>query len=475
MATTMKKFALTIFFILLASPAWTNTYFLAPASGGGSDSNNGTSASTPWLSPNHPVNCGDTIIAAASTAYSASNFGAGRWGTVSCPAGNNVAWLKCVTFDACKITSSSVHAMIVTSSFWGIQGWETTTTSGSSYGCFVLQSSVNHIVFANDIANGCMGGGFTSFNIGGASADYIVYVGDIAYNAAQGSGACFSGFNIYQPKASDTAPGTHMYIAGNFAWANEDPSPCAGGSPTDGEGIIIDTFDGSQGGGTGYTQQTVVTNNITVGNGGRGVEVFNDKTAAAQTPVYLEHNTTWHNNNATNQNWSGCGEIQIGSAQNVIVMYNLAVTSSSTGCGSNTIYPFSVENSSSITVNNNWGHSVSGTTGFTFNSSGFSFGSANLFNTDPAFANPTTPGAPNCSGFGNVPACMATLIADFKPSASGASTYGYQVPLPTSVSDPLFPQWLCNVNLPAGLVTSGCLSSSSSAPAPPTITNVTVQ
>src|ERR1700719_2855781 len=80
----MKKFALTILFILLASPAWATTYFLAPVSGGGSDSNNGTSASTPWLSPNHAVNCGDVIIAAASTSYSSANFVDGKWGTVTC-------------------------------------------------------------------------------------------------------------------------------------------------------------------------------------------------------------------------------------------------------------------------------------------------------------------------------------------------------------------------------------------------------
>jgi len=475
LTTKMKEFVLTILFILLASPAWATTFFLAPASGGGNDSNNGTSASTPWLTPNHAVNCGDVIIAAASTSYSAADFGSGKWGTVSCPAGNNVAWLTCATFDACKITSSTVHAMIVSASFWGVQGWENHTTSGNSFGCFVIQSSVNHIIFANDIANGCTGGGFTSFNIGGASADYIVYVGDIAYNAASGSGACFSGFNIYQPKASDTAAGTHMYVAGNFAYANQDPSPCAGGSPTDGEGIIIDTFDGSQGGGNDYAQQTVVSNNITIGNGGRGVEVFNNKSGSSHAPVFLEHNTTWDNNNATNQNWSGCGEIQIGSALNVTATFNLAMASSSTGCGSNTIYSFSVENADgTVTVNNNWGHAAAGTAGFTFNSSGFSYGSANVFSTDPGFLNPSTPGAPSCNGFANVPACMATMISDFKPTVSGASAYGYQTPLTTNVSDPLFPQWLCNVNLPAGLVTMGC-ATSSSLPAPPTNISATVK
>jgi hypothetical protein len=52
---------------------------------------------------------------------------------------------------------------------------------------------------------------------------------------------------------------------------------------------------------------------------------------------------------------------------------------------------------------------------------------------------------------------MGTIIADFQPT-TGASAYGYQTPASGNVSDPLFPKWLCNVNLPKGLVTMGCLS-----------------
>src|ERR1700746_1912547 len=109
----MKKFFLTFLLLLLASPAWATTYFLAPASAGGNDANSGTSAGSPWLSPNHSLNCGDVIIAAASNSYSASNFGFGEWGTVTCPGGNNVAWLECAAFDACKINTSSQNAMSI--------------------------------------------------------------------------------------------------------------------------------------------------------------------------------------------------------------------------------------------------------------------------------------------------------------------------------------------------------------------------
>jgi hypothetical protein len=33
---------------------------------------------------------------------------------------------------------------------------------------------------------------------------------------------------------------------------------------------------------------------------------------------------------------------------------------------------------------------------------------------------------------------------------------GYQIPSSTAISDPMFPQWLCNANIPTGLVTLGC-------------------
>src|ERR1700722_1869477 len=158
----MKKFAFSVLLIFFASPAWATTYYLAPASGGGNDSNKGTSASSPWLTPNHAVNCGDVILAAASTAYAYTNFFSGKWGMVTCPTGDNVAWLKCVTFDACKILSSGGNAgMNVDRPYWGVQGWEVSITSNTTAGCFLAvpnyetQILVHHVIFANDIANGC--------------------------------------------------------------------------------------------------------------------------------------------------------------------------------------------------------------------------------------------------------------------------------------------------------------------------------
>jgi len=473
----MRKIALAILFTLITSPAWATTYYLAPASGGGNDSNNGTSASAPWLTPNHAVTCGDTITATASASYLAANFQSGHWGTVTCPAGNNVAWLNCATFAACKINSSSGDGIAVTASYWGVQGWEV-TTSGVFAGCFSAKppdnaTTVHHIIFANDIANGCSSGGVVSYIMGTGSVDYLAFVGNIVYNGAQDGSYCYSGISIFEPHNVDALPGTHIYIAGNLTYNNVEPNPCAGGIPTDGEGIILDTFDAQP-----YTGQTVVDNNIAIFNGRAGFETGGRGTTSAK--IYFRHNTAYGNNTDSAINNTACGGDMMflagtGNTSQAEMFFNLSRTSAATGCNGSAYYAFFVyRGDGTDNIYNNWGYGVGGNNTSSSNSGTFSFGTNNTLGVDPVFANATDPGAPSCGGFTSVPACMATVIANFTPTVAAAKAYGYQIPLTTAVYDPLFPRWLCNVNLPTGLVTMGCLAASS-LPASPTITRVTVQ
>src|SRR5579859_1570684 len=134
---------------MLSAPAWATSYFISPS---GSDSNNGLSSGTPWLSPNHSLNCGDTISAAAGT-YSSANFQTGHWGTVTCAGNNNVAWLICATFDGCKLSSTTGDAMWIDKSYWGVVGWEATTSTTTVGACFHIgpNSNVNihHIIMAD--------------------------------------------------------------------------------------------------------------------------------------------------------------------------------------------------------------------------------------------------------------------------------------------------------------------------------------
>jgi hypothetical protein len=444
-------------------------YYLSPS---GSDSAAGTS-SAPWLTPNHALSCGQTITALPGT-YAAANFQSGHWGTVSCPAGNNVVWLQCQTFDACKITSASGDAMWVDQSYWGVQGWENSTSVTANGACFHAgpsgSSTIHHIIFANDVANGCMGGGFTAYRASTtASVDYLAFVGDVAYNAAQGSGACYSGLNIYEPIASDTNTGTHMFVAGNFAYANVDGDPCAGTAPTDGEGVNLDTFDFDQGGGTPYTQQAVVENNISVLNGGRGVYAENNAAGTTHAPIYFRYNTLFGNNSQASQaSCSGNGDLSTYNALNLTATYNLVQTDSATMCSSpQAKYAMAVSAvNPSVVFDYNFADGVGGNNTYIYTGDGFTFGPHNVIGTNPAYVNAANPGPPSCSGTANAPACMATLRSNFTPTITAALPYGYQAPQSGSVNDPLYPAWLCNVTLPPGLVTPGCSAASPQAATP---------
>jgi hypothetical protein len=448
--------------ILLTVPVYAQTTYYMTT--GGNDSNSGT-VSSPWASPNHALNCGDVIQASAGT-YAASNFQSGKWGTVTCPAGNSVAWLKCAMFDACKISAGSNYGMYVDHSYWGVQGWEATSTS-SGFTCFAAappssspSANIHHIIFANNVANGCGGGGVNTFASGSYSVDYIVIAGNIAYNSAQNSLNCYSGISIYEPAATDSAPGTHIYIAGNFSYGNVDPSTCASNPSTDGDGIILDTFNGFA-----YCKQVAVENNVMVANGGHGFEkqgyVTNPSCAA---PTSVTNNTVWGNLSAIAASTSLCVEWLINEDYGITGTANIVQPNTASGCGSHTVIAMDAYNTSGTasgprpasSVSGNWSGPFTGATNtYVYNSDGntFSFGS-NTTGTSPSFANAVAPGAPSCSGFANVPACMSTVVADFTPTNGSALSYGRQAP--GTVSDPLFPQWLCNVNLPAGLVTMGC-------------------
>lgn len=448
------------------------TYYIAPASGGGSDRNDGLTASTPWLTPNHSLDCGDLILAAAGD-YDAQYFNVGSWGSVSCPKSNNVAWLKCAKFDSCHISTSTLSAGIwIDRSFWGVQGWEVTTqkNGGLEPSCFVVSPNwnnpveVHHVILADNIANGCQGGGISITNHPGLmiGVDYLAIIGNIAYNATQGSSECFAGISIYAPIQSDSVPGTHIYLAGNFAWNNWNPDTCAGGPATDGEGIILDEIDASnQSLPTPYAAQIVADNNILIANGGPGLQIdHNNVGSGPWATIYSRHNTMWGNNHDLTVAGYGHGEWLIGEVNNTHSTFDLGVTNIAKGGSGSPVYAFFVIDSPTGTdsVSQSWGYSASGTNADALVSPGFSFGSSNTFGTAPDLKDRVIPPAPSCSAYATVAGCMATVINDFTPDNTAAKDFGYQVPGTTAVSDPLFPKWLCGVtHIPGRLVTMGCL------------------
>ena len=437
----MKLLYTLVIALFLAFPLHGATYYMSTT---GSDGNDGLTLGTPWATPNHAVNCGDVVQAAVGN-YSAQSIS----GTATCAGANNVAWLTCAIFLGCKVAiTGATNGIMITSNAWGVQGWEVDATS--STGVFFGTYTAHHVIFANDVA---VGGGSGGFDTGGAGADdYLIVVGCIAYNSTTSSAHCYSGIDIYEPTDRDTLPGTHIYVAGNFAWDNLNPNPCQSGTPTDGNGILFDSLNV-----TSYSQQIVAENNILVFNGGRGLQT-NGSQAGGKT--YFRHNTTALNNTDASQT-TICSEIAVNNSYNTEIYLGILQTNSPTSCGGSATYPTRIYPGTSTHVYQDWEYDSQGNYSGCLGCGAFTYGPNNTTGTSAAFFNPVDPGSPSCGSFASVPACMATMIANFKPTAAGAAAYGYQIPSSASVYDPLFPQWLCNVNLPAGLVTMGCLTGSS--------------
>jgi hypothetical protein len=472
----MRTVLFGLLMLLLALPARAASYFISPS---GVDTNNGLSTGAPWLTPNHAVNCGDTITAAAGT-YSSTNFVQNKWGTVTCPLANNVAWLQCITFDTCKISATNGYqGMELDQSFWGVQGWE--VTAAGSYGtCFFSQPysgvEITHIIFANNVANGCDNYGIAvNYDSPTAGVDYIAIVGNIIYNAARlGTEGCGSGISVLEPVQSDTAAGTHIFIAGNVSYSNIDPNPCDGTAPTDGEGIILDGL-----GVHGYTQQVALLNNITIFNGSEGI--LNGGYGGPGTAhVYIDYNTSY--DNISDPNDTCCnydvGEISFLAGYNASTLgyngeasHNLVALPPSSNGGSTNAYGMSiVYGDGSSTADYNWIYGGPGAKNtVVYGSPGFTYGTHNITGTNPNFSNPTAPGAPSCTGKASTADCMSTVIANFVPGASGAAAYGYQAVSNVSITNALFPAWLCSgtvliSGMPANIVTPGCGTTSSTTP-----------
>jgi hypothetical protein len=215
-----------------------------------------------------------------------------------------------------------------------------------------------------------------------------------------------------------------------------------------------------------YSQQAVLDNSMSIQASGPGnVVEFNQNNianpAGPYAHIYIRRVTSW--NSATGANFFGstnAGEFMLYQTELTEVFSSIGQTNTVGigGDGANpefAFYVFKGDGTDHVYQNNTY--SAGGNFTSAVSSTGFSFG-PNNFTSNPAFANAVLPGAPSCGSSASVPACMATVIANFAPTNAAAKAYGYQVPQSASVYDPLFPQWLCNVNLPAGLVTMGCFT-----------------
>ena len=230
---------------LFSLPTGDVIHYISPT---GSDAANGLTTGTPWLTANHAMHCGDVIIAAAGS-YT-TQFQQSKWGAVSnCPSttggldgtgGVYFAVVLCAgpVMTSCSINGGNGEAARIDSNNWAMEGFQGTSTASTGTACFTGSSSVtmsgtslHHIAFINDIASTCAHDGFNTYpyfaDTGAGSVDQTAVVGVAAFAAAQNNAFCNSGVSMIPTNGPDSSAGTHVFVAGVFAWHNID-SPCSG-------------------------------------------------------------------------------------------------------------------------------------------------------------------------------------------------------------------------------------------------------
>jgi hypothetical protein len=463
-----------------------HTYYISPT---GSDRNPGT-ASSPWATPNHAVVCGDVIIAAAG-AYT-SQFGVNEWGTVSgCPSSSGgltaspggiyFATLLCAgpTITSCQVGSTSYASepFRVGASNWAIEGFSAsmkpTVTGDCFHGTSDIASATHHIAFINDIASNCGDSGFGTSFYGSVGLDQSAVVGAISYNGSpsQSSSICSSGVSMIPANGTDTSTGTHVFVAGYFGWKNINAATGAGCN-TDGAGIIFDSWSCPPSGGTAYKYQGVAEQNVVWANGGPGFEVFPNCTSNGDRTQVIVFNNTAYGDFQDPKHGSGSGEFLLGSvgpsgaglysaSNNIFVATNPADFANATWCNNSTNPAAADCNSTFIKVSANYfWNSSPGTVNVVGNpntdvyingvhtATTYPFGT-NIYST-PGLASPKSlpTGAPNCSAYTNVEACMNdpagyNVYGHVTPSG-GAVGHGYQPP-GSCAADAYYPTWLKGV------------------------------
>jgi hypothetical protein len=328
---------------LFANPFYTcvNNYYVATT---GSDSNSGTQAS-PWLTIQHADSAGAGRSAGDCVNIAPGTYAAGiqptHGGNLASATGYVV--YRCQTLDGCKITASGGNAdpaFNISSTGSGpnylvLDGFELAASSMTLFGVGVELyfpngtdtggTTSHHIWVINNIIHG-----YGQAGVGTGGGDYNYFLHNLAYNntnvacSAQGSGfgiVIARAFAGYTPTAADLAWAPfHNVIAFNVAHDNiiNQCGTAANPYDTDGNGIIIDTFNNAGSTNVDYPYQTLVANNVTWNDGGKGVHIFRSDN------VTVANNTAYNNNLDPFNNGIGRGEIDSIESQNNVFLNNIA-------------------------------------------------------------------------------------------------------------------------------------------------------
>ncbi len=207
----------------------------------------------------------------------------------------------------------------------------------------------NHLRILNNIIGECGGGGVAAI-----MSDYVTISGNTIYDASWYSIYGTSPISTLEDWNSDSSTAYKMIVTGNRIFGSQEFIPwISAGKITDGEGIIVDSTRNSAYQSTipiaPYTGRTLVANNVIYSNGSSAIEVFesdhvdvvnNSSYQDIVTPVLtgrgeMNMSNTSDVNVINNIFYSAAGQNPVavapGTTSSIVLNYNLYFGGSNTG------------------------------------------------------------------------------------------------------------------------------------------------
>ncbi|WNR43490.1 carbohydrate-binding protein [Paenibacillus roseipurpureus] len=277
-----------------------NTYYVSLS---GDDTNyNGLSVSAAFATIKHAAAVagpGDTIIVQDGTYYEDEISISGKAGS-----NTNRFVLKAANPRGVKIISlNDFNAInIINSIGVTIEGLDVTFSDTVAYPYFgIYAGNSSRVTIKN---NAVYNAGSSGIQLN--TSDNLLVEGNVVRDNARTGPKNGSGISIFHPVHFETyTDDYHIIIRNNISYNNATENDAA--SPTDGNGIIMDDFQNGQGGGEagGYSYQSLVENNLSFHNGGRGVHVYYSNN------VTVRNNTLWKNNFVLHKYYSYLGDMSV--------------------------------------------------------------------------------------------------------------------------------------------------------------------
>ena len=168
---------------------------------------------------------------------------------------------------------------------------------------------------------------FGGSGIQAAHFDHVLVENNVVYNNAKYNPNQSSGISMFQARAVDNAPGYHVIVRNNRSYGNINL--VLSGNPigtTDGNGILVDDFQNAYSNSHGiFPHRTLVENNLSYDNGGKGVQVYQSDF------VDVFNNTAYHNNHDQQNTGTWRAELSLIYSHHTVWRNNIGVANPGPG------------------------------------------------------------------------------------------------------------------------------------------------